>query len=93
MNTAEQILVVMLSTALAVLLILAIVALINVIRLLKVLQLIAAKAEGFVESAEATADMVKSAVGQLSLMRFVQSIVDLVKHRHGDNNKGDSKHE
>ena len=81
MNTAEQILVLMLASALAVLLVLAIIAVVNLIRLLKVLRVLAEKAEGFVESAEATADMVKSAVGQLSLLKFVHSVVDFVKRK------------
>ena len=81
MNNAETILVIFLSTALAVFLTLAIIAVVHLIRLIKVLQVIAVKAEGFVESAESAADMVKSAVGQLSVMKFVGSIVDLVRHK------------
>lgn len=81
MNTAEQILVVILAAALAVLLILAIVATVQVIRLVKVLQVIALKAENFVESAEAMGEMVKRTVGKLTVLKFVNSIVDLVKHK------------
>lgn len=81
MNTAEQILVIMLSTALAVLLVLAIIAVVHLIRLLKVLQVIAVKAEGLIESAESTADMVKNAVGQLSVLKFVNSVVDFVRRK------------
>ncbi len=78
MNTAEQILVVFLSTALAVLLVVAIVALVALIRLMKTLQIIAMKAENLVDSAEAVGDMVRQTVGHLSLARFIKSIVDLV---------------
>jgi len=81
MNTAEQILVVILASALAVFLVLAIVAAVQLIRLLKVLHEVALKAQDFVDSAERTADLVKSAVGQLSLMRFVQNVVSMV-HKH-----------
>lgn len=82
MTTAEQILVAVLATALALFLILAIVIAVQVIRLVKTLQIIAEKAEGFINSAESAADMVKSAVGQLSVLRFVHSVVDTVmKHK------------
>jgi hypothetical protein len=78
MNTAEQILVVILSTTLAVLLVLAIVALAGIIKLVKTLQIIANKAEGFVDSAEAVSNMVRQTVGKLSLAHFVKSVIDLV---------------
>ena len=81
MNTAEQILVVLLATALAVFLVLAITAAVYAIKLIKTLQKIADKAQEFVDSAEKTADLVKSAVGQLSLMRFVQNVVSMVQKR------------
>ncbi|HSW99586.1 MAG TPA: hypothetical protein VLH38_00970 [Patescibacteria group bacterium] len=82
MNTSEQILVIILSIALAIFLMLAIVLAVQAIRLMKLLQEIAIKAQGLVDSAEATADLVKRSVGQLSLLRFAHSIVDLVtKHQ------------
>ena len=90
MNTAEQILVVILASALAVFLALAIVIAVQVIRLMKALNRISEKAEQFVNSAEKTAEAVKSAVGQLSVMRFVQNIVDIV---HKKSNKSDNKGE
>lgn len=86
MNTAEQILVVILAAALAVFLTLAIVATVYLIQLIKTLQNIALKAEGFVDSAEAVGVMVKQAVGKLSLLRFVRGIVDMV---HNKSSKGD----
>lgn len=81
MNTAEQILVVILAAALAIFLILAIVIAIQLIRLMKTLQKVADKAEAFVDSAERTAEVVKNAVGQLSIIRFVQNVVDMVQKR------------
>lgn len=90
MNTAEQILVVFLSTALFVLLVLAIAIAVQVLRLMKVLNRISQKAEMFVDSAEKTAEAVKSAVGQLSVMRFVQNIVDMV---HKKSKKSDNRGE
>lgn len=90
MNTAEQILVVFLSTALAIFLALAIAIAIQVIRLMKTLQSVADKAEALADSAEKTAEAVKNAVGQLSVMRFVQNVVDMVQKK---TKKGDSKGE
>lgn len=82
MNTAEQILVLMLASALAILLVLAIIIAIQIIRFIKVLNIVALKAQELVDSAEKTADLVKNAVGQLSLLRFVQNVVDMVqKHK------------
>ncbi|HTH72431.1 MAG TPA: hypothetical protein VL737_03690 [Candidatus Pristimantibacillus sp.] len=81
MNTAEQILVIILASALALFLVLAIVVTIQIIRLMKVLNNVAEKAQEFVDSAEKTADLVKSAVGQLSLIKFVQNVVDMVQKR------------
>jgi hypothetical protein len=86
MNTAEQILVVILAAALAVFLILAIAIAIQVLRLMKVLNEVALKAQEFVDSAERTAEVVRSAVGQLSLIRFVQNIVDMVQKHKKKNN-------
>jgi hypothetical protein len=88
MNTSEQILVIFLSTALAVFLALAIVIAIQTIRLMRTLQYMADRAQEFVDSAEKTAEMVKSAVGQLSLLKFASSIFDMVK-KHGNKKGGD----
>ena len=90
MNTAEQILVVMLSTALAVFLVLAIIVAVQMIRLMKVLNNIALKAQEAVDSAEKTVELVKSAVGQLSVLRFVQNVVSMVQKR---SSKGDKRGE
>ncbi len=85
MNNAEQILVITLAAALAIFLILAIVIATQVIRLMKVLQIIALKAQDFVDSAESTAEMIKNAAGQLSVLRFFRSVMDTVsKHEKKD---------
>lgn len=91
MNTAEQILVVILASALAVFLVLAIIIAIQAIRLMRVLNDVALKAQQFVDSAEKTADLVKSAVGQLSLIRFAQNIFNMVqKHTKKGDKRGES---
>lgn len=87
MNTAEQILVIILASALAVFLVLAIIIAVQMIRLMKTLQIIADKAQEFVDSAEKTAELVKSAVGQLSVVRFVQNVVDMVQKRSKKSDK------
>ncbi len=90
MNTAEQILVIILASALAVFLVLAIIIAAQLIRLVKTLNVLADKAQDFVDSAEKTAEMVRGAVGQLSVMRFVQNVVNMVQKRaKKDNNKGE----
>jgi cobalamin biosynthesis protein CobD/CbiB len=78
MNTAEQILVVVLAATLAILLVLIIIATVYVIQLIKTLQKIVTKAEHLVESAEEVSDIVRRTAGKLSLLRLVQSVVDMV---------------
>ena len=87
MNTAEQILVIILAAALAVFLILAIIVAAMLIRLMKTLNGIADKAQEVVTNAEKTAEMVKSAVGQLSVLRFIQNMVTMVQKRADKGNK------
>jgi hypothetical protein len=88
MNSAEQILVVFLSVALAVFLTLGIIIAIQTIKLLKVLNHVANKAQYVVDSAERTAEAVRNAVGQLSVLRFVQNVVDMV---HKNSKKSDKR--
>ncbi|HEY5805774.1 MAG TPA: hypothetical protein VIS56_00110 [Candidatus Saccharimonadales bacterium] len=90
MNTVEQILVIILASALAVFLVLAIVIASQIIRLMKTLQNVADKAQEFVDSAEKTAELVKSAVGQLSVVHFFQNILEMIQKRtKKDDNKGE----
>ena len=90
MNTAEQILVITLASALAVFLVLAIIIAVMIIRLMKVLNRVAGKAEEIVDTAEKTAELVRGAVGQLSIVRLVQNVVDMVQKRTKKNtNKGE----
>ncbi|MGH7157872.1 MAG: hypothetical protein ACREGD_02215 [Candidatus Saccharimonadales bacterium] len=91
MTTAEQILVVFLSTALAVFLVIAIIAGIQTIRLLRTLQNVATKAESFVTSAEAVGQVVKQTVGALSLSRFAKGVVNFVHNKQQDERKGGDK--
>jgi len=88
MNTAEQILVITLASALALFLILAIIAAVYTIRVLKTMNRIASKAEGFVDSAEAMGELVRHTVKNLSLLRMLKGVADFVHHRQ-DDNKGE----
>jgi hypothetical protein len=81
MNTAEQILVVFLSTALAIFLVIAIIAGVHAIRLLKTMERVAAKAESFVNSAEAVGELVRQSVGALSLGRLARGLMNFVHHK------------
>lgn len=90
MTTAEQILVVFLSTALAIFLVVAIIAGIQAIRLLKTLNRVADKAETLANSAESAATMVRQTIGALSLSRFVRSVVNFAHKKEGKE-KGGSK--
>jgi hypothetical protein len=81
MNTVEQIILIILAGALAVFLVLGIYVATQVIRLLKVINETAEKAKGFIDSAESAAETVKNAAGQLSILKFVHSVVDMVNKR------------
>lgn len=84
MTTAEQILVVFLSTALAIFLMVAIIAGVYAIRLLKTINRVAEKAEGFVDSAEAVGDMVRQTAQALSITRMVRGIVNFVHDKQAE---------
>lgn len=91
MDTAEEILVVILAAALAIFLILAIVIAALVIRLMRSLQRITDKAEAMADSAEKTVDAVRGVVGQASLFRFVQSIIGMAQKRSKEDEKSKRK--
>jgi hypothetical protein len=86
LSTTQQILVIFLSTALAILLVLSIIIAAMVIRLLKTLRLIADKAERLVESAEAVGSVFKNAAGPLGVFRFLHGLMDTVRAKQ-DNDK------
>jgi cell division protein FtsB len=82
MNTAEQIILIILAAALALFITLAIVIAVQVIRLVKILRSIAERAQELVDNAESAAETLKSAVGKLSVLRFAHSVFDMVsKHK------------
>ena len=87
METSQQILVIILSTALAVLLILAIVISVLAIRLLKAIGRITEKAEHIVESAEQVGEAFSNATGSLALFKVIRNIAQIASKYTG-NKKG-----
>lgn len=78
MNTAENILVIVLAAALALFLLLAVVIAVQIVRLLKTINKITDKAERVIETAENVGEVFKNAAGPLALARVVGNIIDAV---------------
>jgi membrane protein implicated in regulation of membrane protease activity len=81
MNEAEQILVVFLSTALAVFLTLSIILTVQGIRVMRTVQRIAEKAETIVETAEHVGTVLKNVSGPLGVLQIVRNIVDVTNNK------------
>lgn len=82
MNTAEQILVIIISSLLGLTLIIGIIVLIMVIKLIKAIRRIADKGEQVIENAEHAAEVFTKAAGPMTLLRSVTNIIDAVnKHK------------
>jgi len=91
LTTVQQILLIILTTALAVFLILAIVVAVMIIKLVKTLRMIADKAEKVVITAENVGEVFKQAATPLGVLRFVQGLVDVVaKHKKGKPKRGET---
>lgn len=84
MNTAEQIILLILAGVLLVFLALAITAIIFVLRLLATLRRLADKAEHVVDSAGSVAEMFKRASGPMTILHFVKSIAEAVSKHKAD---------
>ena len=83
MNTAFDVLVIILSSLLGLFLILSIIVIIFIIKLVSSIKRVVAKGEQVVDSAEAAAEMFKKASGPLGLLRTISNIVETVaKHKH-----------
>lgn len=91
MNTAEQILVIILSSFLTVFLILAIIVLVGVIKLTKKMNAVAdtaqeviSKAHDIADKVEDVSDIFKKTAGPLALGRYFMNIAEKVsKHKQG----------
>jgi hypothetical protein len=86
LSTTQQILLVILGSALAVFLVLAIVVIILVIRLLATIKLITTKAEKLIESAEAVGQVFKKASGPVGIFNVIKGAFDMVQ-QHKRSNK------
>jgi hypothetical protein len=78
MNTSEHILVIMLSTALAVLLVLAIAVAVQAYKLIKAVQRVTDKAEHIIQSAEHASAAFANATGSLAVVRVVKNVLEMV---------------
>lgn len=78
LSTAQQILVIILSSALAIFLVMAIVAAVYIIKLVKSLQHVAAKAEQVVDSVEAVGESLKRTAGSIGVLRFIRNVAHMV---------------
>ncbi len=81
MGNAEQILVVVLASALAVFLVLAIVAAYKLIQVLDHLKRISEKAEKLANTAESVGEFFKYTAGPATLGKIVMNIVESFKHK------------
>ena len=86
MDNAEQILVIMLSTALAIFLILAIVATIKIIQILNHLKTISEKAEKIANTAETVGEFFKYTAGPVAIGKLFSNVSDAV-HKHNKKSK------
>jgi cell shape-determining protein MreC len=82
MDTAQSILVIILSSFLAIFLILSIVLAAALIKLVKKMQTVADKAHDIVDNVESAADMFRKTAGPLALGRFFVNVYETVsKHK------------
>lgn len=87
METSQQVLVVILSTALAVLLVISIVIAVLVVKLLKAVGRITDKAEHIVENAEHVSMAFSNATGSMAIFKVVRNIVSLVQKQSNKRGK------
>ena len=85
MESAQTILVVILSSFLALFLLLGIILIVSIMKLVKSMNEIADKAREIVDNVETAADMFKKASGPMALGRsFVNIANTFMKHKKGD---------
>jgi len=86
METSQDILVIILATALAVLLVLAIVVAVLIVKLLQGVKRITDKAEHVIETAEHVGEAFSNASGSLALFKIVRNVAEMVT-KHTTNKK------
>ena len=80
LDTASQLLLIIVSSVLSVFLVVGIILIIKLIKVAKGVNHIVVKAEGLVDSAEAAADVLRKSAGTLAFGKIVSNIADLVKN-------------
>lgn len=81
MDTASQILLIIVSSVLALFLIVSIVLLIKIIKVVKSVNVVIKKAEHLVDSAEAATEVFKKAAAPMAFSKVFGSILDLVQKK------------
>ncbi len=81
MEASQQILIIILSSALAILLILAIVVAVLAIKLLKVVKQITEKADHIVTNVEQVGDTFKNVAGPMAIVKIVSNIIRMVSKK------------
>lgn len=81
LSTTQQVLLIILSSVLAIFLILAIAVTVLVIGILKKVKIIVSKAEKVVESAEAVGNVFKKTASPVGILHLVQNIVGMVSNK------------
>ena len=87
LNTASEILLIIVSSVLSIFLIVAIIAGVKLIQILKAVKRITDKAEKLAESAEAIGNFFKKSAGPVALGKFMSNVAENVMNRR--KNKGD----
>ncbi|MGB4758793.1 MAG: hypothetical protein WBP26_01930 [Candidatus Saccharimonadales bacterium] len=80
LDTASQLLLIIVSTVLSVFLIVGIILIVKLIKISKGVNHIVVKAEGLVDSAEAAASVLRKGAGTLAFSRIISNIADLTKN-------------
>lgn len=81
MNTSEQVLVIILSSTLAILLIICIVAAIKTVQILNDVKRIVKKAENIADKAEAVGDFFKASAGPAAIAKLLTNIFNSHKSK------------
>ena len=91
MNGAEQILLIILSTFLAIFLLLGIVILVMTIKLMKQIRHITEKAENIADRAEAMSEFVGKTAGPVAFGKILLGIIESVREQTNKRSKKDGK--
>jgi biopolymer transport protein ExbB/TolQ len=88
MNTAAEVLVIIVSVVLTLFLVIAIVLIVQVLHLVKELREVVSHAEKVITSAASIGDIFRKSAGPVSLINFVRTVAETVtEHKH----KGEKK--